>query len=180
MNYRMSPNLPYNPTEEEIKTLFPKQIAYFVLSTGRKCIAQTTYIGTVYSEGGMDKRTGNFIIHALVFDELEDGCAFHSIDNSILKTALTYKEWHDDPIIEDYPTIDVSFDPKMSENIIKKYIVNGNRNIIASLLQSVLNVTNEDKTVTIHSSYEEEKELYNLISFIVPKCLQGSLTYYEA
>lgn len=175
MNYRMDPSLPYYPTQEEIDTLFPRQYAYFVLSTGRKCIAQTTYIGDVYSE--IDKRTGNFIIHALVFDDFDGASPFSIIDAPVFKTKLTYKEWHDDPVLDDLPQVNVELSPKMNEEAIKKYVINGDSAVMSSFLQSILNSINEDeKTVTFHSTYAEEKELYSLISFLVPKSLHNKLS----
>ena len=70
MLYKRPAKLPYEPTQEELDTLFPKKFGFFYLSTGKACLAQSVYIGKVYSD--QDNRTGNYIIHAFVFDKDED------------------------------------------------------------------------------------------------------------
>ena len=50
MSYKRPPNAPYEPTEEEIRTLFPPKYAYILLSSGRRCVAKASYIGKVYSD----------------------------------------------------------------------------------------------------------------------------------
>ena len=63
MQYLAPKELTPAPTQEEITNVFPYAFAYFVLPTGRGCVAQSTYLGKDYSG-----RFGNYIIYALVFD----------------------------------------------------------------------------------------------------------------
>ena len=61
MQYLAPKELPFSPTEQEINDIFPFSFAYFILPTGRGCIAQSTYLGKDYSG-----RYGNYIIYAMV------------------------------------------------------------------------------------------------------------------
>lgn len=63
MQYTVPKEMIPNPTPEEIVDSFPYSFAYFVLSSSRACIAQSTYLGKDYSG-----RYGNYLIHALVID----------------------------------------------------------------------------------------------------------------
>jgi len=105
MMYKAPAGLPIEPTQQQIEDLFPKKFAYFFLSTGRACIAQTSYIGKVYSDN--DPRTGNYIIHAFVFEKNYDCAPYSLIGHEVFKRCLTYQEWHDDPIPDFLPQIDI-------------------------------------------------------------------------
>lgn len=63
MQYLAPKELTLTPTPQEIADIFPYAFSYFVLPTGRGCVAQSTYLGKDYSG-----RYGNYIIHALIFD----------------------------------------------------------------------------------------------------------------
>ena len=61
MQYLAPKELTLTPTPQEIADIFPYAFSYFILPTGRGCVAQSTYLGKDYSG-----RYGNYIIHALV------------------------------------------------------------------------------------------------------------------
>lgn len=177
MAYRKPKNVPYNPTPEELKTLFPKKFGYFILSSGRKCIAQTTYVHNVYSDG--DGRFGNYVIHAYVFDSLEEVCPFGIINTDIFKTELTYKEWHDDPIPESLPAVDIAVNPYISETEIKNYLSDSTKTkALGSLLQAVINSLNDnERVVSFNSTEEEQKVIYSLLGLLLPKSLHDKATF---
>ena len=51
--------------------------------------------GSVYSD--LDKRTGNYIIHAFVFNKTNEIFPMNYINSDIFKRFLAYDEWHDNP-----------------------------------------------------------------------------------
>lgn len=63
MQYLAPKELPLTPTPQEILDIFPYAFSYFILPSGRGCVAQSTYLGKDYSG-----RYGNYIIYALVFE----------------------------------------------------------------------------------------------------------------
>ena len=110
MLYKAPRSLPFAPTPEEIEALFPKKLGYFNLSSGRVCLAQSVYIGNVYSD--LDGRTGNYIIHAFVFDKDEDIIPMNFFDSDIFKRGLTYQEWHDQDAPADLPKVEIVEKPQ--------------------------------------------------------------------
>lgn len=168
MSYKKPKNSPYEPTPEELKTLFPKKYGYFILSSGRKCVAQTTYLGKVYSD--LDGRSGNFIIHAYIFDQLDSLNPFDIIGSNIFKTELTYTEWHDQPAPDSLPSVDLQVQGSIRESELKAFLCNGdNAKAFASLLQAVISSVNSDKVVTFNSTEDEQKIIYKLLSILLPK-----------
>ena len=104
MRYTSPRDMKVNPTAEEIQEDFPFSFAYFRLTSGRHCIAQSTYLGKDYSG-----RFGNYIIYALVFqaDELEDyPTGFFGED--FIKTSMTNEELEAEPPIPPLPPLQIN------------------------------------------------------------------------
>ena len=98
----------FKVAEEDIPDRLPLKFAYFQLPTGRWCLGQSLYAGHKYSSEGGDRRHGNYFLHALVFDgDTLDVNPFLLYGSPLLKTKLTYKEWHDDPIERDMPRLEL-------------------------------------------------------------------------
>lgn len=88
MQYFVPKEMNFTPTPEEIEATFPYSFAYFILPTGRGCIAQSTYLGKDYSG-----RFGNYIIYALVFDLQDLPCRpAEFFAEPYIKTAMTQEE----------------------------------------------------------------------------------------
>lgn len=175
MSYRKPPNVPYEPTEEEIKRLFPKKYGYFVLSSGRICLAQTSYIGKVYSD--LDARNGNFIIHAYIADELSEFNPFSIIGSDIFKTNLSYQEWHDSEAPSDLPAVDLSIRPNIDESLIYKFMFGNQKKEITSFLQAVIDATVSGVGVTFNDTEENQAQLYSLLGVIIPANLFKRMTF---
>lgn len=177
MSYRKPKDAPYEPTEEQIKALFPKKYGYFILSSGRKCIAQSSYIGQVYSD--LDGRSGNFIIHAYIFDNMDDNCPFGIVNTDIFKSELTYKEWHDDTVPESLPIADIDVKPYFNETEVNQYLNDANKvKVLASITQGVINSLNDSEhVVTFNSSEKEQKTIYSLLGLLLPKKLYEKATF---
>lgn len=88
MQYLAPKELTLTPTAQEIADIFPYAFAYFVLPTGRGCVAQSTYLGKDYSG-----RYGNYIIYALIFDINDLPCRpAEFFAEPYIKTAMTQEE----------------------------------------------------------------------------------------
>lgn len=175
MSYRKPNSAPYEPTEEELKTLFPKKYCYYNLSSGRKCIALTTYVGKVYSD--MDARNGNFIIHAYIFNDLEGFNPFGLMKLNIFKTSLSYAEWHDNPAPETLPVVELEANPPIDEISIRNMLTGNNKYNYISLLQAVIDSANSDTTVTFNDTEENQVQIYSLIGTLLPSCLFATTTF---
>lgn len=88
MQYLAPKELNLAPTPEEIADVFPYSYSYFILPTGRGCVAQSTYLGRDYSG-----RFGNYIIYAMVFDVDELPCRPSDFfGEPYIKTEMTTEE----------------------------------------------------------------------------------------
>lgn len=173
MSYKKSPNAPYEPTEEEIKVWCPPKFAYFTLSSGRKCVAKSSYIGKVYSD--LDPRNGNYIIHAFIYDDLQGFNPYSIFELDVFKTKLTYKEWHDDPVPTSLPEVELPSQSIASEAAIKKYL--GRKHEIAALLQAVINAKGTEETVTFNDAEENLSALYAIVGTLLPPSYFADTTF---
>ena len=175
MVYKCPRGLPYEPTAEELESLFPKMLGYFQLSSGRYCLAQSSYIGRVYSD--LDMRTGNYMLHAFVFDLPERFLPMTYIGSDIFRTALSYKEWHDDPIPETLERVELEPVGKGFSESDLAFFGEGNRlSDLAQILQALLFEDVQTPVVL----YDEKKNLpywYRALSFFLPKKMQTELTF---
>lgn len=175
MSYKRPPNAPYEPTEEEIRTLFPPKYAYILLSSGRRCVAKASYIGKVYSD--LDTRNGNFIIHAYLFDDAGEFDPFFLETMTSFRTSLTYAEWHDNPPPAELPAVDLPAHSAISAEVLRRYTTGETGQRAASLLQACLNCPNTDKTVTFNATEREQLDWYAVIGTLLPLPVLKDLTY---
>lgn len=103
MQYMPPKGLKMNPTPEEIADEFPYSFAYFILPSGRACVANTTYLGKDYSG-----RYGNYIIHALIF-EFNELTAYpvELFGEPYIKTYMTDEELNAIPPVPPLPALDI-------------------------------------------------------------------------
>lgn len=103
MRYQPPLSLVPNPTPEQIVDEFPYDFAYFRLSSGRLCAALTTYVGKDYSN-----RYGNYLIHALVFeDEDMDVYPVELFGEDFWRTYLTEVEIHAESPVPPLDILDI-------------------------------------------------------------------------
>ncbi len=104
MQYLAPKELNLTPTAQEIADVFPYSFAYFVLPTGRGCVAQSTYLGKDYSG-----RFGNYIIYAMVFDPEDLPCRpAEFFAESYIKTAMTNEELEASSPVPPLPPLNIS------------------------------------------------------------------------
>ena len=176
MLYKRPADLPYEPTEEELNTLFPKKIGYFTLSSGRYCLAQAAYIGKVYSD--LDMRSGNYIIHAFVMDNADELLPMTYIGSDVFKTSLTYEEWHENDAPETLPQVDLSEKLNgLSKPDIDAFFDSTNCYKLELLLQSVIDSINTGDKVTFYDKDANLKYWYKAISLCLPRSMQNKVTF---
>ncbi|MBQ8295335.1 MAG: hypothetical protein IJX87_02745 [Clostridia bacterium] len=174
MLYRKDNDVPDLPSQQELNTLCPKKYGYFVLPSGRKCVAQSMYIGKVYSDD--DQRLGNFIIHAYIFDDMGSFRPSSIFDSSLFKTYLTESEWRADAP-DDLPAVDLPEGlGNVSESEIKNFL-NNNESAVAALLQATANSVSDGKLITFNASEREQAIVYTLINMLLPKNVYEQATF---
>jgi len=173
MMYKSPPGLSFEPTDQEIEEKFPKKFGYFLLTSGRACLAQVCYVGRVYSD--LDTRWGNYIIHAFVFKKKPDFSPYSFIEHEIFKKGLTKKEWHDDPIPDDLPQIDIPDNGSMlSAGDISSFFNNEERwNKLAALIESAISATPEN-SLNFNDDHKNCKYWIKALSLCLPKEMQNN------
>jgi hypothetical protein len=175
MMYKTPSGLPYEPTEKEIEELFPKKFGYFFLSSGRACLAQVCYVGRVYSD--LDGRFGNYIIHAFVFEKTDDFVPYSFIENLLFKRKLTRKEWHDDPIPDELPQIEIPDNGGMlSMNEVNSFLNEDRKNKLKLLIEAIVNSSSEN-TVCYNDEHKNHKYWLKILSVCLPKTMQNAVSF---
>ena len=167
--------IPYEPTEREIEELFPKKAGYFFLSSGRVCLAQVCYTGRVYSD--QDSRWGNYIIHAFVFKKTDNFAPYSFAEHSVFKRMLTKKEWHDDPIPDELPQIEIPENGGMlSSDEITSFFDEERKNKLKLLIEAVISSSNEN---AVHFCDDQKNHKYwlKILSLCLPKTTQNAVSF---
>ncbi|MBO5110817.1 MAG: hypothetical protein J6D21_08900 [Clostridia bacterium] len=176
MLYKRPSNLPFEPTPEELENLFPKKLGFFRLTSGRMCLAQSVYIGNVYSD--LDKRTGNYIIHAFVFDKDEDLIPMNFIGSDVFRRGLTYEEWHDHDAPDELPKVEIVDRPStLTKQEIDTFFDATRTDRLKLLLQAIINSSTTDQKVTFYDKHSNLKYWYKAISACLPKGMLKELTF---
>jgi len=174
MMYKVPANLPIEPTEQEIEEQFPKKFAYFFLSSGRACIAQACYVGKVYSDN--DHRTGNYIIHAIVFDKDADISPYNLVQHETFKRSLTRKEWHDDPIPDALPPLEITENGiALTQPEITAFFNPDRQKKLKLLVEALINPSPNN---TVHLKIEPQEQIYWLkaLNHCIPKAILSKIS----
>jgi hypothetical protein len=167
--------IPYEPDERQIEEFYPKKFGYFLLSSGRACLSQVSYVGRVYSD--RDMRWGNYIIHAFVFEKTNDFAPYSFVEHAVFKRMLTKKEWHDDPIPDNLPQIEIPENGgMMSMSEITSFFSEDRKNKLTMLIEAIINSTNENPV----SFFDEHKNIIfwlKALNICLPKSTQNAVSF---
>jgi hypothetical protein len=167
--------IPYEPDEQQIEEFYPKKFGYFILSSGRACLAQVCYVGRVYSD--RDMRWGNYIIHAFVFEKTNNFAPYSFVEHASFKRLLTKKEWHDDPIPDELPRVEIPENGgMMAMNEITSFFNEDRKNKLILLIEAIINSTNENP---VHF-YDEHKNIIfwlKVLNICLPKSMQNTFSF---
>jgi len=174
MMYKTPPGLPFEPTEAEIEEKFPKKFGYFLLSSGRACLAHVCYVGQVYSD--LDSRWGNYIIHAFVFKKTNNISPYSLIGHDIFKRGLTRKEWHDDAIPDSLPPVEIPENGVMlSADEISSFFNEDRWNKLKVLIEAIINSTAEN-CLHFNDDHKNIKYWLKILSLCLPKEMQNNIS----
>ncbi len=172
MKYRAPSDLPYEPTEEQIATLFPRNTAYFRLPTGRYCIALSTYVGHEYKGFEEAGRMGNYLTHAYIFNEPAEFYPTTFIDDPVFRRDLTLDEWRaTDPA--PLPVVELPVRGTAAADV--SAFIRGKEELLAKLVQAVLE--GADKTIFLNDTQENIKLWYAALGLCLPKRYNAKLTF---
>lgn len=173
MKYRPLASLPYSPTWEQIEGSFPRNAAYFRLSSGNYCLAQASYLGMDYSG-----RLGNYIIHAFVFDGKPMLNALNFIRSDFFRRFMTEEELNAPSNPPPLPEIEV-VEPKNAifEDDLFRFFTAERAEILEFLLQATIEAVKSDQSVYL---YDDEPNLtmwYHALSVCLPEELAQKITF---
>lgn len=168
MKYKAPNYLPYTPGNEEIEALFPKKFAYFKLSSGRFCIAQSSYIGQDYTN-----RWGNYIIHAYVLNDLGNLVPSKMIGADIFRKRLTEEELNADFAPESLPQVDVEYPGNaLTEQEIKQFFDTvSKKNMLKVLAQSACDSVLNNRHISFIDNLSNMRMWITALSMVVPKSI---------
>ena len=174
MMYKTPSGLPYEPSEQEIEELYPKKFGYFFLSSGRACLAQVCYVGRVYSD--LDNRFGNYIIHAFIFEKNDDFSPYSFIEHELFKRKLSKKEWHDDPIPDELPQIEIPLNGGMlTTNELTSFFDDDHKNKLKLLLNATI-FSSMDNPLCFNDDNKNLRYWLKMLSVCLPKKVQNSIS----
>ena len=177
MKYIQQPGMPRDPSDEEIANVLPRNVSFFRLSSGKYCLAQSTYVGREYrgfEDGG---RTGNYLLHAYVIDDIEDMIPMSFVGDNIFRWDLTKEEWtttSPNPL----PVVDLPPIGRMlSSGEINSFFTSERINTLTKLVQGVINSAKAGKKVFFNDDSKNMPYWYKALSVCLPANLARSVTF---
>ena len=173
MQYNAPIELSFTPTAEEISDVFPYSYAYFILPTGRGCVAQSTYIGRDYSG-----RFGNYIIYAMVFDIDELPCNPSEFFGELyIKTNMTQEELDAPSPVPPLPPMEIiDYGSVINDDQLNEFVFDKEAEL-AQLLTLVLNARDRKAPFYLNDTRENLVLWCAAIQRILPPSLARKFTY---
>ncbi len=173
MQYLVPKGLPFAPTEEEIRLIFPYSFAYFILPSGRGCVAQATYLGKDYSG-----RFGNYIIHALVFAKEDLICnPSEMFGESYIKTKMTQDELNAASPVAPLAEISIeAYGSVINEDEIFEFLY-GKEDVFSKLISYMLAARTSELPFYINDTRENLVLWSAAIQKILPSKLVSQFTF---
>ena len=88
MNFKLRMKYSFNADTNTIDKEFPRNLSFFKLSSGRYCLAQSSYIGLDCAK----TRYGNYMIHAFVSSDFDSINPYGFIGSEQFRRRLTDDE----------------------------------------------------------------------------------------
>jgi len=166
MKYKTPSNLPYTPTDEEIATLFPKNFAYFKLSSGRFCLALSSYVGQDYT-----LRWGNYLIHAYVIENAENILPLNIINSAAFRTRLTEEELNAEEAPASLPKVDFAEKPvAISQHELQTFFCSAEKvQLFKAFAQSVMDAVSNNGHISFYESHQNIRFWLGALALILPR-----------
>lgn len=178
MKYVAQPGLPYQPTWEEIQTIFPVNTSFFPLASGKWCLAQSSYIGHEYRGFEDEGRMGNYLLHALVIDDISDFVPMSFVGESVFLRDLTTEQWRatNPPPL---PKIELpSAGAPLSQSEISEFFGAPERlDTLMKLVQAVIAAQTSQATVYFNDSHTNMKYWYKALAMCLPTDYAGKVSF---
>ena len=186
--YPSGGNLPSRPTQENIDRLFPVAFYSFKLSSGRRAIVKTRYVG----KGFYDNRWGATISHGLILDkgdwpvyplEYFDSPVFwKELPKDVREKAMEYKDRSDAPPPPFLPALDLADLPvigEYTETAIADRMTQGGDSAskVAVLLGRYFQSVESPAPITVMAPFQEVPFLFAAFTMALPKDLSQELTF---
>lgn len=172
--YNAPPDLPYTPTKEQIDTLFPKNFAFFKLSSGRYCIGQSAYIGQDYTG-----RWGNYIIHAYVVDSIENAIPANLIGKDCFRLCLTEEELNAPSAPSSLPKVELELvGTAITQAELDAFFdTEEKKQLLRYLVQTVIDTVPKSGHIHFYETTENLAFWLKAISLVVPRDMLSSLYF---
>lgn len=173
MKYKPLPELPYTPTNQQIDEMFPRNVAYFQLPSGKYCLAQSSYVGLDYSS-----RWGNYLIHAFVIDESNDLLPITYIDSEVFRRRLTEEELNLNETPAPLPKVELaSSDKALTEKELKEFFNEQRKQQLKLIAQSIIEAKNSGSKVYLKDEWPNMKYWLKALALVLPKELARSISF---
>ncbi len=173
MRYLPPSDLPLVVTPEQIADEFPYAFSYFILPSGRGCIAQSTYLGRDYST-----RFGNYIIYAMVFDLDELPCRpAEFFAEAYIKTAMTEEELEATPPVPPLPPMTITeYGSVINDDQLNEFVFDKEEEL-AHVLAMLLEARSQDIPLYLNDSRENLVLWSAAIQRMFPTALAKRFTF---
>ncbi|MBR3894589.1 MAG: hypothetical protein IKJ35_05520 [Clostridia bacterium] len=171
MKYVLQPGMPRDPSDEEIASVLPRNVAFFPLSSGRYCLAQAGYVGREYrgfEDGG---RLGNYLLHAYILDDVKDVLPMSFVGDDIFRYDLTKEEWQATnpaplPIVELAPV-----GKMLTQSEIASFFDATRIETLEKLVQAIITASANGKTVFFNDENANMRFWYKALAVCLPVSL---------
>lgn len=169
-------NLPTQPTQEEIETLFPVALRFFRLESGRFGVCQSRYIGQDYSG-----RYGNYFCHALI---LESGnfpiYPIQLYRSPIFKDRLSEDELKIDSTPRPLPRLDLddlASTPSITFEDIMEFIGDSRIETVKQMISAVISYDETHRSLILSDSQANIPYWIAALQMAFPLKLAHNLTF---
>ena len=177
MKYVALPGLPYQPTWEEIQTKFPPNVSFFPLASGKYCLAQSSYVGHEYRGFEDEGRMGNYLLHALVIDDISDFVPMSFVGESVFLRDLTMEQWRatNPPPLE---KIEIpSAGAPLSQSEITSFFGSGRADTLKKLVEAIVAAQKTGAVVYFNDEHTNMRYWYKALAMCLPTEYAGKIAF---
>lgn len=180
MGYKVDPDLPYEPTREEIERDFPRNVSYFRLPSGKYCLAQAVYIGHEfqYDETGDGGRMGNYLVHAFIMEDATGIAPLSFVGSDLFRRDLTREEWLTDSPAA-LPVVDIpeAAEPLSAAAIRAFFDTEERRTHLGALLEAALSAADGERVIYLNDTPQNMTVWFRALSMCLPPYVAEKLTF---
>ena len=165
-------DLPVNPTPEEIKTVFPKKYTFFRLDSGKYCIACSTYTGKDCYD-----RFGNYFVHALVLDNLDNVRPADLIGSDEFKCVLSREEAEDTYPDEPEKVNERDFSRPLTKDMLLEFFDSERVHVLKKLATALCTAKGKRVGVVLDDEDKNLKYWHTALTYVLPESIWKSLSF---